>query len=295
MNAPTLDALKAAIEAKGFGDLFEVESKPAKNNISGEIPLDFLYKIVMDQRVIDVIKGVFEESAFDPDAIPDMDVNMEIIQKILDEIDRQGLLPDEEPENPEQGIPGPISKLLFAGVRVAGSLGVFNDWLVVTNRDGSVFETFEVCTDVDFRPASPVPSDLPILTKPGFYKDLFTPALTTMFEHHCVVQCNEIDLFSAAPNEEGLYDYVQVMRGNFALSIGCSMQGPSTAELIRSMFCVELKYHADCDRLLNTIADYKAASYLIPNQVYVISGVKTLVIGDMNQFSYLLLDERDLN
>lgn len=296
MNVPSLDQIKAAIAAKGYSNLFAVESSLSKNTISGEIPLDFLYKIVMNKPVLSVVQQVFKDHNFDADAIPNVENNIQVIKDMLDVIDTKGLLPAKSgtkvvsSEEPGRG----LTKLVFIGIRSRSFGGQFDDLLVVTTESGDIFEVFEVHTDLDFRLVLSTirNAENPVCIKPGFYMDLFSYGVNTDGKVKCVTQASEIDLFAISHKQGELYNYSQITRGNFAISIGCDCFGSSDSDMVRGMFCAEMKYHADHVRFLAAIDKYISNHYLTQH-VHNVGGVDTLVIGDMGKFPYLLLEEGD--
>lgn len=298
MKIPTLDQIKAAISAKGYSSLFEVESSLAKNTISGEIPLDFLYKIVSNKPVIALVQKVFADYKFEGDAIPNVEKNMEIIKAMLDAIDAKGLLPakkDAVPvvssQEPGQG----LTKLLFVGIRSREYGGSFDDLLIACTESGDIFEVFEVHTDLDYRLvlSSIRNCENPVCVKPGFYMDMFAPAMNNDKKCKAVVQSSEIDLYTIQRKQGTVYNYTQIARGNFAMSIGCDCTGSSDASTVKGMFCAEMKFHADHQRLLAAVDKYMATHFLTQH-VHNINGVDTLVIGDMGKFPYMLLEEDDI-
>lgn len=299
MNVPTLDQVKAAIAAKGYSNLFAVESSLSKNTVSGEIPLDFLYKIVMNKPVLATVQQVFKDHSFDAESIPNVEENISIIKEMLDTIDSKGLLPakakavkDVNTQQPGHG----LTKLLFIGIRSKAFGGQFDDLLIVATESGDIFEVFEVHTDLDFRLvlSSIRNSDNPVCLKPGVYMDLFSYGVNTDGSIKCVIQASEIDLFTIIHKQGELYNYRQASRGNFALSIGCDCAGSSDPDMVRGMFCAEMKYHADYARFLSAIGRYINNHYLTQH-VHNVGGVDTLVIGDMGKFPYLLLEEEDFS
>lgn len=296
MEIPTLEQIKVAIEAKGYDNLFAVESSLPKNTISGEIPLDFLYRIVNDKAVLAIVQRVFKTYKFNPDAIPDALHNVKVIKAMLEEIDKNNLIQSPASNESRSYVPGfGLSKLLFIGIRSKDFGGDFDDLLVVTNESGSIFEVFQVHTDLDFRHVlSPIRNSAsPVCIKPGFYMDLFSFSLGSDTKVNAVSQVTELDLFNIEREGEDKYKYKQAIRGNFNLSIGCDDTGSSDKDLVKGMYCAEMKYQADKRRFLDAVDKYTQEQALTQH-VHNIDGLNVLVIGDMTKFPFLLLEEGDI-
>lgn len=300
-RAPSLGRIKDVIRNKGYGDLFAVNISEKVNNQSGEIPLDFLHFILHTPGAIEVVKDTLAKNGYVPSPVVDTARNTEIISDIQNALIREGIDKGEQslPEDLMVLNPASLSRLLFVGVRSRNFGGWFDDWLVITNRDGSLFKAFPAHTDLDYSKVHSSPAfaegSAPFVIKPGFYPNLFRATLQPDNEgilNWEIVQEDPIDLYALTSNPQGDLLYQQIMRGNFQLSIGCEEE--SSNDLVtKRMFAVELKNHPDCNEIDELLDKYRDNFSHSENFMFRYGNKLYQLESNMFLFPYLLLEEQD--
>lgn len=293
MEKPTLDRIKAVVSAKGYGDLWEVGTFYSEGTNSGNISLDFLYYIVNYPEVTKVVKEVLAEINFDPNAPLDLATNTGLIHTMNERMARANIPPSVRDNLPSIDLDS-LSGLLFIGIRSKEFGGLFDDLLVVTTRNGEIFEVFEACTDLDLRRVlMDIESDDPISMKPSFTKNLFGVLRDPSGKVTGVQQTEAADLFKIN-TEHGQTSYSLVKRSNINFSIGTT-GSQSTHNVLNGTYCAELKHPLDLVRFLSALQTYIDRYSKVKNQIYGYHGEQLMVIDDMSQFSYLLLEETDFS
>lgn len=294
-TAPTLGRIKDVIKQKGYGDLFKVKTLETSNNVSGEIPLDFLYALTNTPGAIEAVNRAFEKMGYKPTPVADIPFNTLVIKEIQNTLYEEGLVSADQAEQNEvvERRIDDLSKLLFIGIRSKDFGGWFDDWFIITDRSGSLYHAFPAHTDLDYGKvhSSPkFPDGTPIVIKPGYYPNLFHIA-TNEDLTRTIDQYDPIDLY-ALENVDGKIEYKQALRGNFQLTVGCQEQA-SDDLITRQMYAVELKKHSDCEVIDKVIEEYLGSSFLSEETMFKDGKELYKITDNLTLFPYLLLEETD--
>lgn len=305
MNIPTLDQIKQVIEAKGYTNPWACSYQPIGGAIhSGRIPVEFFYKIIHNKKVLAIAKEIFKEMNFVDDNTCNEERDCDYITRLNEAITSNNLLPGSEVKEftPEQRemIDSKLSKLLFVAIRSKVFGGMFDDILVVCTRDGSIYKSFEGCSDLDFRRLhsfveAQIFSETPICIKPGFYPDLFLarPYPRKDDTYITLTQNRDIDWYSISLDENKKYTYRRVYTNNYQLCIGKKSYGDSSPDILVGPYAFELKHYDDFEVFSNLLDVYLQKNYIDTDETMDIEGIRFRFIDNMTLMPYLLLEETD--